>query len=60
MSAQDLRRTFAVPGVIALSSIVGLVSALVGDGMFDAVSWLALGTVVGAVLWAAAVSGNRG
>ena len=25
---------------IALASIVGLVSALIGDGVFDAVSWL--------------------
>lgn len=60
MSAQGLRRTFAVPALIALSSTVGLVSALVGDGMFDAVSWLALGTVIAVVLWAAVASGKRG
>lgn len=34
------RSPFTVPAWIALASIVGLVSALVGDGVFDLVSWL--------------------
>jgi hypothetical protein len=34
------RSPFIAPAWIALASIVGLVSALVGDGIFDAVSWL--------------------
>jgi hypothetical protein len=31
---------------------VGLVAALVGDGMLDTVSWLALGVPVLVILWA--------
>jgi len=31
---------FAAPAWIGAASIVGLVSALVGDGAFDAVSWV--------------------
>lgn len=53
MSGAELRRTFGVPAVIALASIIGLVSALIGDGVFDTVSWIALGTVIGVVMWAA-------
>lgn len=34
------RSPFVVPAWIALVSLVGLVSALVGDGVFDALSWL--------------------
>ena len=34
------RSPFTAPAWIALASIVGLVSALVGDGVFDVVSWL--------------------
>ena len=59
MSGAELRRTFGVPAVIALASAVGLVSALIGDGVFDAVSWIALGTVIGALIWAAVPFGKR-
>ncbi|MCI1729268.1 MAG: hypothetical protein LKM32_07810 [Chiayiivirga sp.] len=45
--------TFAMPAVIALVSLVGLLAALVGDGLFDVLSWLALGTVLAALAWAA-------
>jgi hypothetical protein len=42
------RRTFpqifAAPLALAAIIIAGLVSALVGDGIWDAVSWIALGT----------------
>lgn len=59
MSGAELRRTFGAPAVIALASIVGLVSALIGDGVFDAVSWIALTTVIGVVIWAAFPLGKR-
>jgi uncharacterized membrane protein len=52
MSGAEFRRTFGTPAVIAFASIIGLVSALIGDGIFDAISWVALGTVVGVVMWA--------
>jgi hypothetical protein len=43
---------FACPLAIALLGVVGLVSALTGDGWRDALSWLALGVPGVAVLWA--------
>jgi len=39
---QSLRQIFLAPLVVGLLSTVGLVSALVGDGVWDGVSWLAL------------------
>ena len=48
------RSTFALPLVIALLCLAGLVVALAGDGWRDTLSWLALATPVAAVLWAAA------
>lgn len=33
---------FAIPMVLGVLSIVGLVSALVGDGIWDGVSWATL------------------
>jgi hypothetical protein len=46
-SANAVRNPFVVPALITLASIVGLVSALVGDGVFDAISWLVFTTLVG-------------
>ncbi|MGY4476660.1 hypothetical protein [Bradyrhizobium sp. USDA 3364] len=43
---RSLTQIFAAPLVIAIVSTVGLISALVGDGWWDAVSWLALGLPV--------------
>ncbi|MER2176918.1 MAG: hypothetical protein ABS955_04380 [Stenotrophomonas maltophilia] len=42
MSAPVLppRSPFIAPAWIALASVVGLVSALIGDGVFDVISWL--------------------
>jgi uncharacterized membrane protein YjjP (DUF1212 family) len=36
-------RIFRWPLVIGVAGLVGLVSALIGDGWYDAVSWLLLG-----------------
>ncbi|HWW65289.1 MAG TPA: hypothetical protein VNZ43_11055 [Sphingomonadaceae bacterium] len=58
MSGPDLRRRrsngaiFAVPILIALLSLIGLVSALIGDGAADVASWIALAVPVAAVFWA--------
>ncbi|WP_187775732.1 hypothetical protein [Luteimonas suaedae] len=46
MTGIETRRIFAVPALLALVSSIGLVSGLLGDGVWDAVSWVALGTVV--------------
>ena len=39
------------PIVLAVLSAVGLVGALVGDGAWDALSWLGLGAPALACLW---------
>ena len=46
-----IRSTFALPVLIALVSLIGLVAALAGDGWRDALSWVALGVPVLAVGW---------
>jgi hypothetical protein len=40
------RGVFRVPTLLALVGVVGLVSALIGDGPWDALSWAALATPV--------------
>lgn len=49
---RSLRAIFAVPLAIGVVSIVGLISALTGDGWRNALSWAGLGIPVLAVLWA--------
>lgn len=36
-------KVFAIPTVIAMLSATGLFAALLGDGMWDSLSWLGLG-----------------
>lgn len=48
----SLRAIFALPLLLALVSIAGLVVALTGDGLRDAASWAALAIPVFAVGWA--------
>ncbi|TWI04598.1 hypothetical protein IP90_00731 [Luteimonas cucumeris] len=45
-------RVYQAPAAIASVSLLGLVSALLGDGVFNAVSWIALGAVPCVVAWA--------
>ncbi|WP_424630775.1 hypothetical protein [Bradyrhizobium sp. SYSU BS000235] len=40
---QTLGQIFLVPLVLGILSTVGLISALVGDGVWDGVSWITLG-----------------
>lgn len=44
-------RVWAIPGAIGVLSAVGLVAALVADGVSDVVSWFALGVPVAVALW---------
>lgn len=44
--------TFAIPIVLAVLSLVGLVAGLIGDSLFDLVSWIALASPVVAIGWA--------
>jgi hypothetical protein len=39
-------RIFRWPLVIGLASLVGLIAALVGDGLLNVLSWVTLGGVV--------------
>ncbi|MDG2523383.1 hypothetical protein P7B02_17785 [Caulobacter segnis] len=48
----SLINAYAAPLVIALVSIVGLVAALVADGLGDLTSWIALAAPVAVVVWA--------
>lgn len=43
---------FAMPLLLALASLAGLVVALTGDGWRDAAAWAALALPVLAVAWA--------
>lgn len=47
-----IRSTFALPTLIAVTSLIGLVAALTGDGWRDAVAWITLAFPIAAVLWA--------
>jgi len=58
MSAPALRsrgksagQVFFIPALLAVVSIFGLLSALLGDGLYDALSWLALSVPVVVALW---------
>ncbi len=48
---RSLWRIFAAPFWIALTSSIGLVAALVGDGPLDIVSWVCLALPVAASAW---------
>lgn len=52
MKGKGFRKIFAIPLLLAIVSIVGLVVALTGDGVRDAASWAALAIPVFAVGWA--------
>ncbi len=44
-------RIWKAPIALAVLTAAGLVSALVGDGVWDAASWVALATPLAACLW---------
>lgn len=52
---RPLRAVFALPLLIAAVSVLGLLSALTGDGWRDIVSWLGLAAPMLAVIWATRV-----
>lgn len=51
-----IRSTFALPTLIAVVTVIGLVVALTGDGWRDATSWAALAVPLFAIGWAARAS----
>jgi hypothetical protein len=44
-------RVFGIPILLALASAIGLLSALFGDGVWDVLSWVALGAPTVVVAW---------
>jgi hypothetical protein len=53
MRNQSLSRgqIWGMPVLLGLLTALGVVSALVGDGLWDAFSWLALATPMVCLLW---------
>lgn len=46
------RRVWAAPIAIAVVSLVGLVAALLGDGLNDWISWIGLAVPLVVIVWA--------
>lgn len=42
----SLWRAYRVPALLACLSLIGLVGALIGDGLLDLLSWVLLGALV--------------
>jgi hypothetical protein len=57
MSASQI---WGMPIVIGMLSGIGLLSALLGDGMWDALSWLALTAPLVVTIWCVVRSLPRG
>ena len=56
----SFRRVFAIPALLAVLSAIGLLAALIGDDLWDALSWLGLGVPVAVILWYVARPERRG
>lgn len=39
---QSVREVFFIPTLLSVAVLIGLVSALIGDGIWDMVSWLTI------------------
>jgi hypothetical protein len=48
---RNVRDIFGAPLLLALLSAGGLLSALIGNGPWDALSWFALGIPVAVIVW---------
>jgi hypothetical protein len=42
MTMTSVRTVYAIPLVLSLITITGLIAALLGDGLWDAISWTLL------------------
>ena len=51
MAKNSVTRVFAWPLVLAIASLIGLLSALIGDAAWDGVSWAMLGAPVLVMAW---------
>ena len=50
-TASTVVRVYAGPLYISVVTLAGLLSALLGDGVWDAISWLLLGAPIGLILF---------
>jgi hypothetical protein len=48
---QGLGDIFLIPAIIAVVSCAGLISALVGDDIWDVLSWMTLSVPVAISIW---------
>ena len=55
----SLKAVFAVPAVVAVMSLTGLVAALIGDGVWDAAGWMLLGASIAVLGWALVARRHR-
>ena len=51
-TSRSLRRIWEVPLLLAVLTVAGLVSALFGDDLWDALSWLTLAVPLVVAAWA--------
>lgn len=51
MAKNSVTRVFAWPLVLAIASLIGLLSALIGDAAWDGISWAMLGAPVLVMAW---------
>jgi hypothetical protein len=51
LRTRPLRQIFYWPAVLAVITAVGLLSALLGDGVWDALSWVALACPIVATIY---------
>lgn len=52
-------RVFGAPLLLTLVSAIGLLSALLGDDLWDVLSWVALATPVAVIVWCVARAGRH-
>jgi hypothetical protein len=48
---RSFAKIYGAPTALAIVSIVGLLSALLGDGIWDAVSWVSLDIPLAVIIW---------
>lgn len=51
LQSRTLRQIFYLPAAFAAITIIGLLSALFGDGGWDALSWVALACPIAATVY---------
>ncbi len=56
---KSLKAIFAVPLIVAILSLFGLIAALIGDGVWDVIGWLTLGVSVVVLGWALVARRHR-